>query len=143
MSSRLRALAAACAAVAIGAALIAGSASAAFPGTNGKIAFAHDPGPGPNTGIFSIDPSGQNQATLIDPPEYNDFNPSYSADGERVVFARIATPPGGGTSTIWIANQDGTNPVQLTDGTGGSGDSAPQFSPDGAKIVFERQTGGR
>ena len=142
MSSRLRALAAACAAAAIGAALLAASASAAFPGTNGKIAFAHDPGPGPNTGIFTIDPNGQNQATLLDPPEYNDFQPSYSADGEKVVFARVATPPGGGTSELWVMNQDGSNVTQLTQGTAGGGDTEAQFSPDGARIVFERRTGG-
>jgi Tol biopolymer transport system component len=39
-------------------------------------------------------------------------------------------------SEIWLADPDGSNPVQLTHGPG-SHQGTPRFSPDGQRIVFE------
>jgi WD40 repeat protein len=62
---------------------------AAFPGTNGRIAYAN--------------------------------GDSYSY----------------GSSGIWLVNANGTSPQMLTTGN----DSAPSFSPDGARIAFDRNGG--
>ena len=69
--------------------LTAGSASAAFPGTNGRIAFVNDPGTaGSNSDIFAIDPTGANPTQLTTDPGF-DFDPSYSPDGEKILFTAI------------------------------------------------------
>ena len=61
---------------------------AAFPGANGQIAVVHLSGaPGSSQDLFAIDPTGQNRTPLTSTPEDDAF-PSYSADGERIVFSR-------------------------------------------------------
>jgi hypothetical protein len=52
---------------------MAGSALAAFPGANGKIAFWHDPdiNSGVFTYIFTLDPTGQNRTALTSGPNYD------------------------------------------------------------------------
>ena len=56
--------------------------------------------------------------------------------------AAVATPPGDGTSTVWVMNHDGSGVTQLTQGTAGGGATEAQFSPDGPRIVFERRPAG-
>ncbi|HLL70641.1 MAG TPA: di-heme oxidoredictase family protein [Pyrinomonadaceae bacterium] len=57
--------------------------------------------------------------------------PAFSADGSRIAFSS--------SGNIWVANNDGTNPNQITfDGT----DSTPTWAPDGTKIAFSRIIGG-
>jgi hypothetical protein len=46
----------------------------------------------------------------------------------------VSTRTGG--EEIWIAAQDGTNPVQLSS-FGGSAGGTPRWSPDGTEIVFD------
>ena len=73
-------------------------------------------------------------------------NPSWSPDGSRIVFqsdplndfgsgVRSAMPP----STLWTVASDGTGePKQLTTvGSPPGGHGAPDWSPDGNRIVFD------
>ncbi len=111
---------------------LASSAAAAFPGTNGQIAFERQlPGGGGITDIFAIGPQGENPTVLAANPD-NDLQPSYSADGERIVFARSSG------DTIWVMNADGSGQTQLTEVSPVSDDGNPAFSPDGTRIVFEK-----
>jgi Tol biopolymer transport system component len=86
--------------------------------------------------IYVMDSDGSNQRRLYD-------SGSHDADidwvGHNIVFTS--------GSQIWIMQDDGTNPVQITDppdaGVWGDanlpfGDYDPRLSPDGRKIVFER-----
>ena len=92
----------------------------------------------------------------LTPATYASINPSYSADGKRIVFAsdRDLDNPrfdmfevgrtkthndgfkGGITSgsNIYVMDADGKNIRQLT--TGGDYDRRPSFSPDGRTVVF-------
>jgi Tol biopolymer transport system component len=117
--------------------VMAGGALAAFPGTNGKIAFVHDPGTASsNTDIVTMDPTGQNRTPLTSTPD-DDYDPSWSADGERIVFSRYPTgSPSYGQ--IWVMNHDGTGQTQLTPGSSTGSDSGPAFSADGKRIAFTR-----
>jgi hypothetical protein len=64
-----------------------------------------------------------------------DFNPQYSPDGTRIAFC--SDRAGEGTE-IWIAQADGSGPVQLTNGLGRN-QGSPQWSPDGRWIAFDSE----
>jgi Tol biopolymer transport system component/DNA-binding winged helix-turn-helix (wHTH) protein len=66
-----------------------------------------------------------------------DYNPDLSADGRRLVFESDRAGEG---PEIWLADPDGSNPVQLTRGPGLS-QGAPRWSPDGRRIVFDSMGG--
>ncbi|HYU60235.1 MAG TPA: hypothetical protein VEK39_05720, partial [Solirubrobacterales bacterium] len=95
-----------CALVGVVALIGASSAAAAFPGTNGKIAFAHNPG----NDIFTMDTNGQNPTQLTSGPEF-DAEPTWSADGEKIAFTRKMD---GMNREIWVMNFDGSGQTQIT-----------------------------
>lgn len=62
----------------------------------------------------------------------DDHTPDYSPDGKFIAFASTRS----GSSEIWIAGSDGTNPVRMTH-MNGPLTSSPQWSPDGKTILFQ------
>jgi Tol biopolymer transport system component len=66
--------------------------------------------------------------------EGNPSDPSYSADGSRIVYSDAEISPLPSTSTVHVMSADGTGDHTLA-GSGGF-DSDPDFSPDGELIVF-------
>jgi Tol biopolymer transport system component len=103
--------------------------SAAFPGSNGKIAFTmYD---GNDFEIFVMNPDGSDRTPLTD-NDYDDSSPAWSADGMKIVFLSDRD----GDIEIFVMNADGTNQIQLT--FNDEYDYDPAWSPDGAKIVFRR-----
>ena len=118
------------------ASLPATSASAAFPGTNGQIAFERTLPGGRSADrhirdrparVRSPPPLAVNRATTAS-------TRPYSADGERIVFERSSS------DAIWVMNADGSDQTQLTD-TAAPESADPAFSPDGTQIVFEQFAG--
>jgi Tol biopolymer transport system component/DNA-binding winged helix-turn-helix (wHTH) protein len=67
----------------------------------------------------------------------DDYTPDYSPDGRKIVFASTRS----GSSEIWLANANGSNPTQLTS-IGGPLTSNPRWSPDGTTIVFDSRISG-
>jgi Tol biopolymer transport system component/serine/threonine protein kinase len=61
-----------------------------------------------------------------------DFTPAISPDGQKIAFQ---SSRGGDYGNIWVCNQDGSEPIQLTRFTKHSG--TPRWSPDGRRIVFD------
>src|SRR5262249_54073436 len=59
--------------------------------------------------------------------------PSWSPDGARIAFDIFDTQ---GSDDLWVMNADGTNPVDLTNDTGGAENFQPSWSPDGTKIAW-------
>ena len=71
------------------------------------------------------------------PSSRGQSNPHFSDDGKRLVF----TSSRSGYQEIWVANADGSQPVQLTD-LRHQISEAGHWSPDGARIAFVSQDHG-
>lgn len=80
---------------------------------------------------MNADGSGQVDLTKTKDPVIN-FEPTWSADGTKVAFMRQNEPPG---QDIWVIDANGTGAMDLTN-TPGVDETAPEFSPDGKKIVY-------
>ncbi|MGH7204375.1 MAG: FIMAH domain-containing protein [Candidatus Levyibacteriota bacterium] len=108
---------------------------------NSKIIFSDCPFSGfcnVNSDIDVINPDGSN-VTKIGSGNFPEFSP----DGTKIVFAAAMTTacvslmPGQHTRwDIYTMNTDGTNIQNLTASQPCSNSIAPQWSPDGTKVVF-------
>ena len=104
-----------------------------------KIAFAvEDPVTGhPEIWIASADGAAPRRLTTTPKastgPTWALF-PRFSPDDARILYASTQS----GSSQIWIMNADGTGNRQLTSGvsTDAPDANAPNWSPDGTRIVF-------
>ncbi len=101
-----------------------------------------------NQSIFRVD-LGKEQITYqVVVRSSNDFAPDVSPDGRKVLFGSQPRYKGGdpqldflrpyrkGLESIWLANIDGTELVQIGKGV------FPKWSPDGKKILFVSSDGG-
>jgi Tol biopolymer transport system component len=117
-------------------ALLAAPSDAAFPGSNGKLAFTR-------TGdIYVIQADGTGLQQLTGGPA-RDQRPVWSPDGSQIAFESDRNDPTPGTclerSCNWdayVMRADGSGLKQLT--TTPSPDRHPSWSPDGTKLVFDR-----
>ncbi|MEJ7892119.1 MAG: thrombospondin type 3 repeat-containing protein, partial [Solirubrobacteraceae bacterium] len=115
------------------------SAVAAFPGSDGRIAFTRESvAPGDDRDIFSITPDGS-QLFFQTVNDVDDFEPAYSPDGRKIAFVSERD----GNPEIYVMNADSSGtPTRLTNNPADAGmesgiaDSQPTFSPDGKKIAY-------
>jgi Tol biopolymer transport system component len=121
--------------------LLAGTkpAGAAFPGTNGKVAFhAYTLTNGDINpyDIYTVNPDGTGTRNLTKTPLY-ETDPNFSPSGNKIVFSRAFD---NSNEEIYVMNADGTGQKRLT--FEDDYDSSAHFSPDGKKIVFASYRGG-
>jgi Tol biopolymer transport system component len=105
-------------------------AGAAFPGKNGKIAFASK-----RTGhleIYTMTATGGTVKMLTNNAT-PDYSPSFSANGSRITWVQDAAT---GDGDIWVMKSDGTVQTRLTSNL--EYDDTPAFAPGGLKIAFTR-----
>ena len=89
--------------------------------------------------IYVMDADGGNQQRLTENRK-NDWNPSWSPDGKRIVFA--SDRKGDVESfEIYVMDADGGNQQRLTNNPKHD-DWQPSWSPDGKQIVFHSNRGG-
>jgi Tol biopolymer transport system component len=106
---------------------------AAFPGTNGKIAFMSDRDG--NEEVYVMNPDGSGPVNLTNNPAI-DLQPTFSPAGKKIVFQTDRD----GNSEIYTMNSNGSNPTRLTNNP--ADDFQPAWSPDGKKIAFVSQRDG-
>lgn len=112
---------------------LTGTAAAATPGKNGQIVVER-------SGVLRIDddPDTPTEVVLFD-ASASIGNVRYSPDGTRVVFQFLDDGVGGtGRTQIGVAKADGTESRRLTSGSGNA--PQPDWSPDGSRIVFSRES---
>ena len=119
-------------------------ARAAFPETNGKIAFERLRDDS-TWEIYAVDPDGSNPINLTDNQAQNDIDPAFSTDGRKIAFASdrdgsYSVERSSPMREIYVMNSDGSNPTRLTNDQ--ALDVEPAFSPDGKKIAFKSDRDG-
>ncbi len=112
-------------------------AVAAFPGTNGHIAFVSDRDPlgTGNTQVFVMGTNGENPTNLSTNSE-NEEGPAFSADGSMIAYVaerdfEVDPFPG---EDLYVMRADGTGKRRLTRSE--VDESQPAFSPDGSRLAF-------
>jgi len=105
-------------------------AEATFPGKNGKIVYA-----GWNRGedfeIYTINPDGSGKTQLTN-NSTDDFNPDYSPDGKKIVYAGQDGPKG--DLEIYTINARGGDKFQVTHND--VDEEWPTYSPSGKRIAY-------
>jgi Tol biopolymer transport system component/uncharacterized RDD family membrane protein YckC len=102
---------------------------------NGPIVFASTKGCRNSHGradeIFVMNPDGSDQTNLTH-TSADEFDPVWSPDGTRIVYARRTSADA--DADIFVMNADGSGQRNLTDNP--TDDEAPSWSPDGKRIAF-------
>ena len=111
------------AAVVVLAALLPASASAAYPASNGKIAFER------SGQIWSMNANGTGAVQLTTDPA-GASEPALSPDGQQILYTRGA----GVGRRVWLMNADGTGNTQVP--TSGDYAFSPTWSPDGTRMAY-------
>jgi TolB protein len=94
---------------------------------------------GINLYIVNADGTGLRQLTNNASTTATDGKPTWSPDGTKIAFVRYPTATGAtAIPKIYVINVDGSGVRQLSDNDSNNYDVDPDWSPDGSKIVFER-----
>ena len=94
--------------------------------------------------IWEVNADGTHLHEIWQPPTERtgiDDGPSFTPDGEHIVFTRCCPRVSG--YALWMINADGSGLRQVTDesvppGVDGPSDNLPQVSPDGTRIAYHR-----
>jgi TolB protein len=119
-------------------ALGAATASATFPGSNGRIAFNAFIEETESVEIFTANPNGGDVQQLTSNPNVFSEFPDWSPDGQKIAFQadrQNANEP----VQIHVMNADGSDVTELTRGPGFHG--FPAWSPDAASLAIAADWG--
>jgi Tol biopolymer transport system component len=119
-------------------ALGATTASATFPGSNGRIAFNAFIERTQSIEIFTAKPKGGDVQKLTSNPNVISEFPDWSPDGQRIAFQRERADVDAPVQ-IHVMNADGSDVTQLTRGPGFHG--YPAWSPDAASLAIAADWG--
>jgi Tol biopolymer transport system component len=118
-------------------------AQGAFPGGNGKVAFARCP-VGDDTlehcDISTVDAQGAGAVNLTNTLSTSEESPAWSPDGTHIAFTSDTPSKLGGGRDVYVMASDGTGKTQLTH-FGNDCPSAPAWSADGQAIAFSDSCG--
>lgn len=110
---------------------------ASWRGDGGAFVFSRALGVGPRLFVKTL---GERGAQRVPLGKTAAEQPAFSPDGDRIAFVRVGPsdePLGRGPLSVIVADVDGTHVRRL--GAGGG----PVWTPDGQRIVWEGERGGR
>jgi Tol biopolymer transport system component len=87
--------------------------------------------------LWLMNADGSAQHLLLSEPEHDEEAPSFSADGQWVIFTRCPFPDFDGFCAIYRIRTDGTALSPVLDFEPALGDWEPVSSPDGLNIAFD------
>ena len=98
----------------------------------------------PTTDIFVANADGTGAHAIVTTTSAWEFNPTWSPDGTHILFERDDSSGDYPYGYLVLAKADGSAQTRLTDGAPSDGyayavDAHARWSPDGSRIVFERQ----
>ena len=120
---------------------IQGTAGAAFPGSNGAIAYqcSFSDASETRTEICVGKVDGSDMRQLTTGQSFGNDRPAWSPNGSKIAFERRQSSQCCATD-LYVMDANGNNLTQLTN-TPNATESGPTWSPDGTKIVFSRDDG--
>ena len=100
----------------------------------GRLAYSHEQR---DTNIWQLASGKESQPTKFIASKREDNAAQFSPDGRKIVFQSSRS----GSFEIWVADRDGSHPIQLTF-FGGPQAGSPRWSPDSRQIAFDSPTKG-
>src|SRR6266516_784437 len=85
-----------------------------------------------NFDLYQIDVRDGRTTPLVVSPDH-EARPAFSPDGTKLAFSRWPAHGRSSDATLWIANADGTAPIELTAAPA----PHPAWSPDGRTLAFQ------
>ena len=101
---------------------LSGIAQAAYPGSNGLIAFVR------HGNIFTINPAHTSGSLVQLTRDGHDSGPRWSPSGNQVAYLD--------RGNLWVMNANGSSKTRITDSAPGYTDSRPSWSPNGQYLAF-------
>jgi len=98
------------------------------------VAYVTDAGG--NFDIYMITVRDGRTTPLVVSPDH-EVRPAWSPDGTKLAFARWPARGRSGDATLWVANADGTAPIELTAAPAPA--LHPAWSPDGRELAFQHR----
>jgi len=89
-----------------------------------------------NFDLYQIDVRDGRTTPLVVSPDH-EARPAFSPDGAKLAFSRWPAHGRSADATLWIANADGTAPIELTAAPGPA--THPAWSPDGRTLAFQHR----
>ncbi len=89
-----------------------------------------------NFDLYQIDVRDGRTAPLVVSPDH-EARPAFSPDGTKLAFSRWPAHGRSSDATLWIANADGTAPIELTAAPAPA--THPAWSPDGRALAFQHR----
>jgi Tol biopolymer transport system component len=89
-----------------------------------------------NFDLYQIDVRDGRTTPLVVSPDH-EARPAFSPDGTKLAFSRWPAHGRSADATLWVANADGTAPIELT--TAPAPATHPAWSPDGRTLAFQHR----
>src|SRR5437879_2397543 len=89
-----------------------------------------------NFDLYQIDVRDGRTTPLVVSPDH-EARPAFSPDGTKLAFSRWPAHGRSADATLWVANADGTAPIELT--TALAPATHPAWSPDGRTLAFQHR----
>src|SRR6266705_1185327 len=89
-----------------------------------------------NFDLYQIDVRDGRTTPLVVSADH-EARPAFSPDGTKLAFSRWPAHGRSADATLWVANADGTAPIELT--TAPAPATHPAWSPDGRTLAFQHR----